>query len=405
MDQEKINEVKEELTEELRKDNADLEALETKVSELEAEQRNLLETAEAEQRKQQEEAEERRKMADAINNKEVNVKVIKEDKRMLEERNYDFDKEYRTAWAKTMLARPESEFTENEKRALGDAITTTATTFVQSTSSVQGINNGGYFIPKDVKNDILKLVYESSPFLNDVKKLQVAGNVDLPRLIAADDANWYSELSCTVNEGVEFGMLQLTGWELAKKVVVTWKLESMAVESFIPFIVEEIAQKMARALATAVIYGEGASSQKPLGAIYGLTAVTTGADPIETIINTFKSLSSDARRGAKAYISNDVNIAIAQMKDNNNAYQYLQGRPLVSLLDVVVDPFLSGNDILVGNPKNYVLNEVESVRIDKQYDVACRKVTYAGYAIYDGKPIPSAFAKGVWTPAEDTEVI
>lgn len=402
MDQEKINEVKEELTEELRKDNADLEALETKVSELEAEQRNLLETAEAEQRKQQEEAEERRKMADAINNKEVNVKVIKEDKRMLEERNYNFDKEYRTAWAKTMLGRPESDFTENEKRALGDAVTTTATTFVQSTSSVQGINNGGLFIPKDVRSDILKLVYESSPFLADVKKLQVAGNVDLPRLIAADDANWYAELSCTVNEGIEWGTLQLTGHELAKNVVVTWKLEAMAVESFISFIVEEIAQKMGKALATAVIYGTGSS--QPTGAIYGLTAVTVGADPIETIINTFKSLSNDARRGAKAYISNDVNIAIAQMKDNNNAYQYLQGRPLVSLLDVVVDPFLSGNDIIVGNPQNYILNEVESVRIDKDFDVKCRKVTYAGYAIYDGKPIPSSFAKGVWTPAEDTEI-
>ena len=401
MDQEKINEVKEELTEELRQENADLEALEEKVSELETEQRKLQEAEEVEQRKVEQEQAERRSIAKAIEQNEINAKEIKEDTIM--ERNYDFEVEYRNAWAKTMLARPESEFTENEKRALGDAVTTTATTFVQSTSSVQGINNGGLFIPKSVREDILKLVYESSPFLAEVKKLQVAGNVDLPRLIAADDAAWYAELSCTVNEGIEFGMLQLTGWELAKNVVVTWKLESMAVDSFIPFIVEEIAQKMGKALANAVIYGTGSS--QPTGAIYGLTAVTTGADPIETIINTFKSLSNDARRGAKAFISNDVNIAIAQMKDNNNAYQYLQGRPLVSLLDVVVDPYLSGNDILVGNPKNYILNEVQSLRMDKEYDIKCRKVTYGAYAIYDGKPIPSSFAKGVWTPAEESESI
>jgi len=41
------------------------------------------------------------------------------------------------------------------------------------------------------------------------------------------------------NEGQEYRSLQLTGWELAKDIVITWKLEAMAVESFISFLMKE----------------------------------------------------------------------------------------------------------------------------------------------------------------------
>ena len=62
--------------------------------------------------------------------------------------------EYRTAWAKKLMKLPDSRFTEEEKRALGDAITTTDTTFVQSAAETQGINNGGLFIPTTVRNEL-----------------------------------------------------------------------------------------------------------------------------------------------------------------------------------------------------------------------------------------------------------
>lgn len=407
---EEIGKAKEELRQELAKEDADLDSIETRTAELEAEERKLQEAKlveeeearklqeaqEIEERKAQQEAEERRKVAEAIEKRELNAKKLSDK----EERKMSFtleSAEYRSAWAKKMLNFGEDKFTEDEKRALGDAITTTATTFVQSTEDTQGINNGGLFIPTSVRNDILQLIYKTSPFLQDVRKLEVAGNVDLPRLIAADDAQWYVELTSTANEGIEFGRLQLTGWELAKDVEVTWKLEAMTPDSFINFIVEELGQKMGKALATAVLYGNGSS--KPTGALNGLVGVTAGTDPIETCINTYKSLGEDARIGAKCYISTDVNIAIAQMKDNSNKYQYLGGKPVVSLFDLVVDPYLSGNDILVGNPRNYVLNTVKGVSLGKDVQIKPRRVVYGAYAIYDGKPIPSSFAKGVWTPS------
>ena len=153
-------------------------------------------------------------------------------KEEMEERKFTIaDKEYRSAWAKKMMGLSEEKFSEEEKRALGDAVTTTATEFVASTEDTQGINNGGLFIPTSVRQDLMEIITKQSPIFRDVRKLQVAGNIDLPYLFSSDDAEWYVELEDTKNEGAEYRNLQLTGWELAKDVVITWKLEEMGIIS------------------------------------------------------------------------------------------------------------------------------------------------------------------------------
>lgn len=337
--------------------------------------------------------EERSLMAD-LEEKSVdisNLKQIRGEEKTMEERKYN-DQEYRNAWAKKTMGLSEDKFTEEEKRALGDAVTTTATTFVASGADTQGINNGGLFIPKSVRMELMEMIEHMSPFFRDIRKLQVNGNIDLPYLFEADDAQWYVELTDTKNEGAEYKNLQLTGWELAKDVVITWKAEEMAVESFISFILEELAHKMGVALINAVLYGDGSS--KPTGVMNGLTAVTSGETPIDTIIATYKSLSNDARVGAKAYVSTGVRVSMIGYQDDNGNYPFLQGLAGTDLFSIETDPFLKDYDILVGNPRYYILNENTPVRIDRESSVKGRKVTYGAYGIYDGKAKPNAFAKG-----------
>ena len=332
-------------------------------------------------------------------NKDIkDLKIIEEEKEMEKRKFTIADKEYRSAWAKKMMGLSDDKFTEDEKRALNDAITTTDTTFVASTADKQGINNGGLFIPSTVRSELMEIIEKQSPIYRDVRKLQVAGNVDLPYLFAADDAEWYAETTDTKNEGQEYKNLQLTGWELAKDIVISWKLEEMAVESFISFILEELANKMGKALVNAIIYGDG--QNKPTGITKGLTPVTDGETPIDNIIATYKTLSDDDRIGAKAYISTNVNIEIVGYKDKNGNYPFLQGISATSLVMIEQDPYLKNNDIVVGNCRNYILNENTPVRVDKEVTVKGRKVTYGGYAIYDGKSKPNAFAYGQYTPKQ-----
>lgn len=315
----------------------------------------------------------------------------------MEERKYTIaSPEYRSAWAKKLM-KLDDKLTPEEVRALGDAQTTTATTFVAAAADAHGINNGGLFIPTTVREELMEMIDEMSPFYRDIRKLQVSGNIDLPYLYDGDDANWYAELTDTVNEGNEYRNLQLTGWELAKDVVVTWKLEEMAVESFISFILEELAHKMGVALINAVIYGDGSS--KPTGVLNGLSPVTTGETPIDNILATYESLSQEARRGAKVYVSTAVKIAMVGYKDENGNYPFLQGINGTDLFTIETEPFLNNNDIIVGNPRYYILNEVTPTRVEWERTVKGRKTIYGGYGIFDGKAKPGAFAKGQYTVA------
>ena len=161
----------------------------------------------------------------------------------------------------------------------------------------------------------------------------------------------------------------------------------MAVDDFIPFITQEIANKIGKALVTGVIYGNG--SGKATGAIYGLDA-QTGTDPIEAVVNTYKALTQENRIGAKAYISTNVNIDIVGYKDEMGNYPFLNGVSATKLVNIEVDPYLTDGDIMVGNPANYILNVSEALTLVREQKVVGRKTIYGAYEIAD-KPKTGAF--------------
>lgn len=325
-------------------------------------------------------------------NKEVsNLRKIGGNEKMeKEERKFTTaDKEYRSAWAKTLMG---VKLDETEERALGDAIGTTATEFVASAEGTQGINNYGLLIPDSVRMDWMKIVEELSPIYRDITKLNVNGNVDLPYLFAADDAEWYAEVTTTKNEGQEYKNLKLTGHELAKAVEITWKAENMTVEGFIDFILKELTMKMNKALVNAVIYGDG--SEKPTGITNGIEA-TTNSNAIDLIKELLKSLSNENRLGAKVYVASDVADDIAFYKDENGNYPYLvAGLGQANGMKIEQDPFLKAGEIVVGNASNYILNFNENLRVDKEVKVQPRRVIYGAYLIADGNKKPNAFAYG-----------
>ena len=245
------------------------------------------------------------------------LKIIKEEEKMEERKFTTADNEYRSAWAKTLMG---VKLNETEERALGDALGTTATEFVASAEGTQGINNFGLLIPDSVRMDWMKIAEEQSPIYRDITKLNVNGNVDLPYLFAADDAEWYVEATATKNEGQEYRNLKLTGHELAKAIEITWKAEAMTVEGFISFLLQELNKKMNTALINAVIYGDGAD--KPTGIINGLEA-KSGSNAIDLMKDLLGALSNEDRVGAKVYVANDVADGIAFYKDENGNYPYL----------------------------------------------------------------------------------
>ena len=322
--------------------------------------------------------------------KSTEMKKIKmEESKMEEKRFTTASPEYRSAWAKTLMGQ---ELNETEKRALGDAIGTTATEFVASAANAQGINNYGLVIPDSVRLDWLKIAEQASPIYRDIRKLNINGNVDFPYLFGADDAEWYAETTTTKNEGQEFKNIKLTGHELAKAIEITWKAEAMTVEGFISFLLDELNEKMNKALIKAVIYGTG--SAQPTGITNGLTA-KTNTSVIALIKECLGALSAENRVGAKVYVASNVADEIAFYKDENGNYPYLvAGLGRAGGATIEADPFLNKDEIVVGNAQNYILNFNEGLRVDKEIKVQPRRVVYGGYLIADGNKKPNAFVHG-----------
>ena len=121
--------------------------------------------------------------------------------------------EYRSAWAKKLMCKDESEFTEDEKRALGVALTTTATTYTAPASGTDGVNNGGLFIPETVSMEILKEVELESPFLRDIAKTYVRGLITFPYKKQGSGAEWVAEGTDNNLESDEWATLTFTQME------------------------------------------------------------------------------------------------------------------------------------------------------------------------------------------------
>ena len=204
--------------------------------------------------------EERALIADTENLEQRKVEIVgtlakREERKVKEFTKFNVLKsdEYRSAWAKKLMCKDESEFTEDEKRALGVALTTTATTYTAPSSGADGVNNGGLFIPETVSMEILKEVELESPFLRDIAKTYVRGLITFPYKKSGSGAEWVAEGTDNKLESDEWATLTFTQMELSKTIRITWKLEAMAVEDFINYIVEEVAREMRENLADKTI--------------------------------------------------------------------------------------------------------------------------------------------------------
>jgi len=314
---------------------------------------------------------------------------------------------YARAWAKHYLKRSMSNaekeaFDIVNKRAEGVATTTTAADYVAPTSDDDGINNGGVFVPTSLSLDVLNELEQISPFFQKIRKISAKGGINYPYSESNSGAKWYAEGTATEDQSIKFATLSLAGYELAKYIRITWKLEAMAVDGFLNYIRDELVNECGRALIKAVLYGVGAGSNQPTGATVGALKVTSAGysdlmDEMEkTPAKLVKSGRKDAIIGAEFFVSPDVMDNITFAKDDNGKYQFnaLVAPNTFGAYKLNVDPFLEEGDFVFGNARNYILNEQIPVGVMIESEAKFRRNGYSAYGVYDGKPIPKAFVYG-----------
>ncbi len=316
----------------------------------------------------------------------------------------DQEEAYLYAWAKTMQGK---KLEDAEQEVFDKVNAEFSNTYTHDTGNTPTL------IPQTVVAGIWKRAEEMYPLLADVKKYNVKGTLVINKhtAIAEGDAAWYDEDTSTADEKNVFGQLTLTGCELAKAITVTWKLRSMATEEFIPYIKNELGERVGAALGTAIAQGKGKPGDgenfkpEPLGIETALEAeddtpqvvtynpAANPADPMdyEKITQAIGKIHSSYLSGCAIYANNaTIWNQLANIVDTT-------GRPIFipdatsggvgRMFGMVVksDAGVSNDKVIIGNPnKGYVMNTNEPMSLATEEHVKARTVDYAAYAIVDG---------------------
>lgn len=317
----------------------------------------------------------------------------------------DENKQYENAWAKVMQGKK----LEANEQVLFDKVNSGL-----ENTYTHGVGNTPTLIPESVVAGIWSRAEEMYPLLADVKKYNVQGTLVINKhtTINAGDAAWYDESTATADEQNTFGQLTLTGCELAKAITVTWKMRAMAVEEFIPYIKNELGERVGVAMGTAVAVGKGKPGEndlfkpEPLGIETALLAesntpqvVTYDYDNATTAVPlTYKKVTDAISKVHSSYLAGSAFYAnnatiwtqLATIVDGNGRPIFIPdttsggvGRMLG--FTVKADAGVTANNVIFGNPnRGYVLNTNEPMSLATEEHVKARTVDYAAYAIVDG---------------------
>lgn len=306
------------------------------------------------------------------------------------------DEVYTNAWAKSMMG---TKMTENERAVFDKVNAEFQNAYTHDTG------NTAVLIPETVAAGIWVRAQEQYPLYADARKFAVQGKFIIKKhnSVDAGDAAWYTEPTVTADEQNTFGELILDGHELAKAITVSWKLKAMAMNEFIPYIQNELGIRLGIALGTAAYSGTG--DNQPRGVLTALMAQTgtpqivsydpDGATPValtyDMLTDAISRIHSTYLNGSNIYASNHtIWTQLATLKDDI-------GRPLFipdvtsggvgRMFGMVVKPDagISGNDILIGNPQQgMVINVNEPLSLAYQDMVKARTTDYVAYTIVDG---------------------
>lgn len=147
------------------------------------------------------------------------------------------EKLYRSAWLKTLQGKP---LTDDEKRAYSTAA-----------------NSGLPIIPETTANQIIKKMYEVAPILQRCKIFHVPGNFKFAIEGTNDEAALHTENAAITAASDSLGSVSLTGYEIVKLVKASRACSEMALSAFESYIVEVIAEAVARRIEKYIFTGTG----------------------------------------------------------------------------------------------------------------------------------------------------
>ena len=302
---------------------------------------------------------------------------------------FDQDKEYRSAWLKTLQGKA---LTDNEQRAYSTAT-----------------NSALPAIPESTANEIIKKMYEVAPILQRCKIFHVPGNFKFAVEGANADAAIHQENAAITVAADNLGSVSLTGYEIVKLVKASRATVNMTIAAFESYIVEIIAEAIARKIENFIFVGTG--SNQPGGVAQGGKgnngAYTAGVDMVETaavteanITSVYGMLASGYERNAVWAMSKATFFAdyyALMNKSKNNLIEFANGKYYIMGCEVYFTGSLAAGVSYLGDFSYIVGNYSQDIVVVKSEHsgLATNSVDYLGSCVFDSKAIAGlgAFVK------------
>lgn len=302
---------------------------------------------------------------------------------------FDQDKEYRSAWLKTLQGKP---LTENEQRAYSTAA-----------------NSALPAVPETTAGEIIRKMYEVAPILQRCKIFHVPGNFKFAVEGANNDAAIHNENAAITVATDNLGSVSLTGYEIVKLVKASRATVNMTIAAFEAYIVEIIAEAIARKIENYIFVGTG--TNQPGGVANGGKgtngAYTVGTDMVETtavteanITTVYGMLASGYERNAVWAMSKATFFAdyyALMNKSKNNLIEFANGKYYIMGCEVYFTGSLAAGVAYLGDYSYVVGNYSQDITVVKSEHsgLATNSVDYLGSCVFDSKAIAGlgAFVK------------
>lgn len=327
---------------EMENEGADLDALTVETDALIEERKGLLEAAEKRAKILEGIAQGKSGEGETIMN---NVEEV---------RNFGLDSaEYRSAYLKSIRG---LELNDVEQRAM----TTNAA-------------SAGAAVPTQTANKIVDKIKQYAPLLDKVELLRVAGNVTFAVEGVVADAQNHAEGATITADADTLVPVTLNPKEITKLVTVSKSVMTMSVDAFEDWLVEKIAEMLARKISSLIIAAATPSSSD----YTGLTK--------ENILAALGALGGYATGANFVCSGTTLYTVIAPLEDNskNKFISNVGDKFYIYGKEVLVDDNVAG--ILVGNFKKVVADLAEDINVVNQFVARENSYDFLGSCMFDAK--------------------
>lgn len=304
--------------------------------------------------------------------------------------------EYRSAFFKTMLGQDLSSI---EQRAFN-----TAQEVEQRAEGFASSNNSQAILPETTLNEIITKARKQGGLIGHVRNFNIPTKIKIPIGTPTSKANWHTEGALVEAEHPDTVSIQFDGNEILKVFSISVKAQTMSIQAFESYLVQELTQTVVETIDHALVNGTGVDQGQ--GILTGITWDDTNSVDLTGKYTDFTKALALLKRGYSA----GAKFAMSNATLYNQVYGVMDAneRPILNHdaqsddihrifgKEVIVDDNIEDGTILLGNFQYAGFNLPQGIALEKSTESSFRSglIDFRCMAVADCKPlVDEAFVK------------